>query len=360
LLDWFAYKIQNPGKRLTVAIMIIGDHGLGKSLLAEIYGAIFGSNYSEIKNSNLHEGFKEWLLDKLFIPANEILSSGSRADANRLKNMVTDQMNIINNKYGAKFSQRNHASYYLTSNDVLSLLLDPGDRRFFICDMRAAPVPDGKFFARVLKWRDSNGAARLYDYLLNRHKISADFNPTERAPKTEGKDMMIALNRVNFMTQFAEEVMTDPKRVMGYAGEEVGVYDLRLLYDKFDPMKRYPAGSEKKLSQELTDAGAVNKTSIRTSQGTKNLWIVGPKDKLERWKREPPTLLAQEYEGYFNQLKMSAGEDPFVKGYIEQGRMEGRAEILREQMMDKGKVTDITAGRKGKQKSANSTGTERK
>jgi hypothetical protein len=287
-IDWLAFKAQNPAGKLTSSVVITGKSGIGKSLIGELFGGSFKPYYSEIKNENLHEPFNaDWLADKLFILGNEISAPDRRVDADRIKNMVTQEMNSINDKYGAKFAQKNYATYLLTSNYKDPLKIRADERRFYIHDSNALPLTDEQK-ARILGWRDKqNGVARLLGFML-KHKISKSFDPTAAARETEGKYMAVALGNTS-MDNFAEEVLADPKARLG---SDVEIWDMALLLKSFDPLGNYRDAS-RALASALANAGAWYTTKqVKTKNGPKRLWVV---KNVERWKKEPGVVLAREY-----------------------------------------------------------------
>jgi len=79
---WLAYPIQNPGAKLFTSAVLWGpETGTGKSLVGYTIGEIYGKNFGEIGNKELHADFNEWSINKQFILGDEISGSDKRQEA---------------------------------------------------------------------------------------------------------------------------------------------------------------------------------------------------------------------------------------------------------------------------------------
>lgn len=303
-LNWLAYKVQNPAGKLMTAVLLIGEPGIGKSLIGELYGAGFGPNYSEIDNDTLKSPYTfDWLGDRLFILANEISPPDRRGDADKIKNLITQTTNTINDKYGAKFRQRNYATYLLTSNHPDPLMIRPKERRFQIFASKATEPAPEPLVAEVLRWRDKqNGVAKLLGFMRG-YNISSSFNPTAPAHETEGKAMVVEASKTYF-DNFAEEVMADPAKRLG---TDIEIWDSRALLSLLDAGANY-ASAYKALAIALHNAGAWYTRPINTKTGTKHLWVL---KNIERWKKEPNVMLAREYERHMLGQTAPSGASKF-------------------------------------------------
>jgi hypothetical protein len=289
ILNRMAFKLQFPGKLVNISTVVIGGSGVGKSLFFEIYGACFGANYAEISNDDLHSTFNfDWQADKLFVLANEISAPDRRPDADRCKNLITQQVNKINDKYGAKFTQKNYITYAITSNYDNPLMVRADERRFYIHKSDARQLTKQEV-ARLVAWRDKhNGAARLLDWMLKR-EISASFDPTAPARETEGKVNAVITNQ-SVVQNFAEALMDAPKLVLD---SDVAVWPLRTLANKGDFGGHLI--SDQALSTALLQFGAWQTKKVKIRGKPKRLWII--KD-VEYWKEQEPVALARECARY--------------------------------------------------------------
>ena len=97
--QWAAYPLQKPGTKLfTSAVMWGPETGTGKSLVGYTLGEIYGTNFGEIGNQELHASFNEWAINKQFILGDEITGSDKRHEADKLKALITQRQLRINMK----------------------------------------------------------------------------------------------------------------------------------------------------------------------------------------------------------------------------------------------------------------------
>ena len=199
--QWFAYPILHPGTKLYTSVIIWSpEQGVGKSLLGEVIGRLYGTNFKEISgNRQLFSDFNEWAHYRCFVLANEVLASGAgrsdRLEFDKLKNLITQTELEINRKHQVQFYIRDCINYYLTSNKSAALALDGFDRRFLVYRAKGGPNPE--LGTRVSRWiGEKRCQEALLHYLLNDVDVS-DFNPKGNALMTSDKRAMIDANRTD-------------------------------------------------------------------------------------------------------------------------------------------------------------------
>ncbi|MCH8312221.1 MAG: hypothetical protein IID17_04475 [Nitrospinae bacterium] len=87
LLNWMARAVQNPNEQGHVAVVMKGEMGTGKSIFAEIFGALFGQHYVSIANAkHLTGSFNAHLrdcvvlfCDEAFLGRGQTRRSGTQA-----------------------------------------------------------------------------------------------------------------------------------------------------------------------------------------------------------------------------------------------------------------------------------------
>jgi len=136
LLCWMAYPLQNPGAKMSSAIIMHGPQGTGKSTvfqaLAWIYGTGTTRDYSTVLNQRgLEDKFNaDWAADRLYILAEEVVTRAEMWHIkNELKELVTGARIRVNPKHTAAYTQRNHINIVYLSNEGQPLPLDNDDRR---------------------------------------------------------------------------------------------------------------------------------------------------------------------------------------------------------------------------------------
>jgi len=193
LLNYIAYIVQNPGKKLPYAILIISRfHGIGKSMLEELFRNMFrsetGVDYvGALENEQLASNYTHFLADRIICFVHE-LSQGDRYGAmNRFKNLITESFVEINGKYAKPYTVRNTTNFFMFSNDPGAIKIDKNDRRLFVVYNDKKPLtPD---YYRELFRIFSNHFIDIYNYLLSVNL--SKFNPHERPSMTTGKQQLI-------------------------------------------------------------------------------------------------------------------------------------------------------------------------
>lgn len=240
--QWVAYPLQNPGAKLTTAVVLWSTRqGVGKSMVGETIGQLYGNNFRTITSVELHAQFNGWMRDCQFALGEENSSSSQRADSNRLKFLITGTTISVNEKNQPAIELRNCANFIFTSNHADAFYLEDTDRRLFIWEIITGRKND-EFYKRFMDWRDSEGGLpALMDHLL---KVDLDgFQPKGNAPMTQAKLDMIANSKTDLERWLAEAV-EDEESVKAVLGKEVvHVEDLITAYHR-------------------TGCGRVNSTSV--------------------------------------------------------------------------------------------------
>lgn len=234
-LQWLAYPLQHPGTKLPVATIIQSKtQGLGKTLIGETIGRIYGDTYASVENSELHSQFNDWLLHKCFAHGDEITSSDKRHELNVLKNLVTRSKVLIKQKFLRAFYIDDCVNYFFTSNYADALFLDDEDRRFFVVNADVEKLPRSFYRDVYRPWLNGNGPAALLHYLLNYD--TSDFDPTAEAPKTRAKVTMTRLAESS-VTAWLRSAIEEPEIALQVVADGVNTNcdlytaaDLAILY----------------------------------------------------------------------------------------------------------------------------------
>jgi uncharacterized protein YfbU (UPF0304 family) len=187
LLNYFAYCVQNVGKKMDWTPLIISTReGLGKSTFAVLFRKIFGDhNCSTVSANKLLSGWTDFVAEKLFVVSHEVETNDSHA-LTELKTLVTEDRVMVNAKYARTYETNNCANFLLLSNKLTAIRLDRNSRRFLVivnkCD------PKKKEYYKELFDVIENGVGWIYDELM-KQDLSA-FDPHGAAPETEGLKML--------------------------------------------------------------------------------------------------------------------------------------------------------------------------
>lgn len=279
-LRWLAWPLRYPGTKLFTSAVIFGiKHGTGKSLVGYTMGKIYGENFTEIKQDNLHGDFNEWAMNKQFVLGDDVTGSNKRQDNDVLKKMITQEKVRINPKYVPSYELRDCINYLFTSNQPDAFFLEDDDRRFFIHEVVVKPL-DEIFYVDYVMWLGSGGAEAVFDYLL--HLDLGSFNPAAPAFKTNAKNRMIADVRSD-LGAWCRLLIENPDQVLR-VGDVVSTCDLftnkelLLFYDHTGRTGTTANG----LGRELRRAGVVMANGgmpVRWTGGFDRFYAVRNQDK---------------------------------------------------------------------------------
>lgn len=202
LLDFLAHLVQRPAIKIRVTVLIIGDPGIGKSIIGEMLCTLVGLlNTTAIEESDLTSPFNEWMDGVQLVLVNELMTVDKRAAMNRLKSYITDPWLRINRKNVPTYKYRNRANFFMCSNYEDAAKIEKGDRRYLIWISKAKPR-DKKYYADFRAWFDRGGAERLLHFLLSRDL--SRFDPNTAPPITAAKLQVIDDSREPHMAYFQD------------------------------------------------------------------------------------------------------------------------------------------------------------
>jgi len=268
-LRWCAYPIQYPGTKLFSSAVIHGiRHGTGKSLIGYTLGRIYGKNFTEISQMDLHNGFNEWAESKQLAMGDDVTGSNKRADADFLKKLITQRELRINAKFIPSYTVPDCLNYFFTANHPDSFFLEDDDRRMFVHEVHVGPLPE-QFYMEYDLWLDTGGAEAIFHYLLNLDL--GDFNPAAPAFKTAAKERMIS-NVQSDLAGWVRSLQSVPDHVLK-VGEIVVNKDLftsKELLQFYDPSGK-TGTTANGLGRELARAGirqVISGKPVRLADGS--------------------------------------------------------------------------------------------
>lgn len=217
-LQWLAYPIQHPGTKLYTAVVMWGAQGVGKSLIGQTIGRIYGRGFAKINQRILNSEFNERQQNCMFALGDELTSGQQRGIADILKDLITSESNFINQKGVSRYETRDFANYYFTSNHQDAFFLEGDDRRYFV-HQAPSEKPTDEFFARYDVWlRSDECPAALMHHLQNKVPLEG-FNPRAAAPDTEAKQDM-KQGSLSDADRWCEELRENPDGVLNTPGKD--------------------------------------------------------------------------------------------------------------------------------------------
>lgn len=202
-LDFHAYIVQNPGKKINWMPIIQGTKGAGKSSMHRIMVQCLGvTNCKSLKGEDLiNDRNTAWAEGAQWVCIEEMRMPGHNrmAVAEKLKPYITDAYIGIRKMYTDNYTIENVTNYGGTTNHTEPIHVDSDERRYFIINSvlqcredKEALVASGHYGELYGMLNDHPGAYRAF---LLHHKISDDFNPYGDAPVTEAFKTLVSEGR---------------------------------------------------------------------------------------------------------------------------------------------------------------------
>lgn len=300
-LRWCAYPLQYPGTKLFTSAVLHGiRHGTGKSFVGYSLGRIYGKNFTEINQMDLHNHFNEWAEGKQFVMGDDVTGQNKRSDADFLKKLITQRELRVNGKYVPTYVVPDCVNYLFTANHPDSFFLEDDDRRFFIHEVTVGPLPE-EFYTEYELWLDTGGAEALFDHLLRLDL--GDFNPSAPAFKTLAKERMTS-NVQSDLASWVRTLKSSPGQLLRVGEVEVtkDLFTSKELLDFYDPTGR-TGTTANGVGRELARAGVRQVLSgrpVRTADGFQARYYAVRN--ADRWLKASVDDLAKHVEGWTHQL----------------------------------------------------------
>lgn len=238
IINWISHMLQKPYELPNVMLIFTGEEGTGKSKLWEFIGekVVGREMYFKSRNPEL-EVFGDHatiIQGKLLCQFEEMGAFEARKNANKLKAMITDNVETINPKGVGMYRIDNNKRYVGTTNEKTPIKADGKARRYLISYVSDAKVADKDhkenyaFWADMVKYYERPEVARaVYDFHMSQDISNIVIGDR---PETEYVEMLKEHEKP-YEVQFIEEWdgnfsrwHTDDEKKEGKASE---------LYDRY-------------------------------------------------------------------------------------------------------------------------------
>lgn len=204
LIDWLAYVVQNPGKRVNWALLLQGAQGSGKSYFVKMLQLIMGDHVRNLDPTAIAGRFTGWAHGALVIGVEEIRISGTNRYEvlDRMKPFITNDTVQIEEKGRDHRTVPNFTSYLMLTNHKDAIPLTSGDRRYCVIFSRIQSEEQlyrekggekgaEEYFERLFS--ETERRADALAHFFKEWKVSNSFNPRGRAPDTKARQMMMSV-----------------------------------------------------------------------------------------------------------------------------------------------------------------------
>jgi hypothetical protein len=194
VLKWCATLIAKPGTKMNYGMLMISEtQGVGKTTLgADILGRLVGpSNFSQPNESSITGKFNTWAAKKRLAVCNEIYAGHSVAAYDRMKEVITDRVIKVEEKFVDEYYVDNHVHIFACSNSFRALKLDNADRRWYV--PRVNPRKQShEYYLKFHDWlQEDEGLRKVNLYFQQFVKKHGHVIPGTEAPWTQTKETVI-------------------------------------------------------------------------------------------------------------------------------------------------------------------------
>lgn len=226
LLDFIAFRMQNPREKATQALYLYGKQGSGKGTLKNILQDVFGASAVKYAgDSGAVRAIENW--GRTFFIVDEIEVKKSSADYDRIKALIVEK------SMEGRLLYQNHATHQTTSQLIMfsnhsPSFLERDDRRFFVSEWSIPFDIDSeehaKHFERLHQWI-AKGIPALGYFLLNRDL--SNYKPYSAPPMTVEKKKATALaidsqveKVLDYLDEHPEQVLFTLDEIKGALGDQ--------------------------------------------------------------------------------------------------------------------------------------------
>lgn len=192
---WLGSFLQNPGKKLEIMPMFLGEQGTGKSILFDkLFPILLGDEYyQEIDDMNqLFDRFNGDQSKTLICLLNEIGTHGKdHNQSGKLKSALTRKRKTIETKGMNKYSIPDLTNFLLATNKSCPVKAEVSNRRYAGVTCSSAKIGDKKYFEELEAAINPDSVSRLL-HLMLKHDASGWVK--SNIPKTEAMQTMTEMS----------------------------------------------------------------------------------------------------------------------------------------------------------------------
>lgn len=201
-VDWLAWIVQNPGKRVNWAMVLQGTQGDGKSFFGFLLREVMGVSNVRMVNANILEGqFNGWSHGQCVVVVEEPRLQGhNRYDVlNKIKPLITNPIIEIHPKGKDPYNVINTCSYFLPTNFRDALPLGEDDRRHCVlfsrwqnrAELRNFIKENPDYYSDLYQTISDMETVRALRTWLIDHEVSGSFPGGGDAPMTKWHSYMV-------------------------------------------------------------------------------------------------------------------------------------------------------------------------
>lgn len=276
-LDFIAYMVQKPGRKIRWVPVVQSGVGAGKGLWAAVATAALGTtNVQRLAAEHVLEGtYNGWAAGYQLTVLDEIRIVGANRHRvmDKMKPCISDDFVSVRNLYEPVTTVPNVSNYLMFTNHHDALAVHDEDRRYFVVKSPLQTAADiqriggDKMFEELYRLVSTHGGGiRAF---FEQRKISADFKPDGRAPVTPYL-RQLAQATASPLAAAVQDAIDDRSHAL-VSPDLVSITALRGVL----PHDRLPVFTDQGLAAVLREKGFVNAGRHVVEGAKHSLWVHG-------------------------------------------------------------------------------------
>ena len=216
-LNWLAHIVQFPHKKTEVAVILYDkEFGTGKSMIAEEFLKKIIGIKKMIVTCRTDKVFGKFTntQGKLLCVLNEASGKDTFELNEVIKESITGKTMEMEKKCVDSITIMDFLNYIITTNNLNSIKLEEGDRRFMVFNTSSKMKGDVEYFNKLASALDDDVIMRkFYEELINRDL--SNYNPSRDRQNNKIMDIMkehnidVVLEFINYWKQEADDFNQD-------------------------------------------------------------------------------------------------------------------------------------------------------
>lgn len=209
LHNLFARMIQKPYEKSGICVCLLGPQGVGKSLLMQKIGKIFGHSYyyeTSAPENDVFNQFNSGTERVIMLFMDEVDFKTNKANASKLKTLITSEKATYVKKGHDFVKLDDFRNVFMATNSMLPFIVEDTDRRFCAIECSDERRGQHEWWAEMVKRLDDQVSA-YHHHLLTRD-IST-FNPRRDRPETQAYRDIKQMTSVPYHAGFFQKVATE-------------------------------------------------------------------------------------------------------------------------------------------------------
>lgn len=210
-LKLIAYKAQNPGRKVPIAIMLVGAKGSGKSMWCDMVRKAFAPHATMVQPGLLLSDFNGFIDRNLFVFVDEIDTEAMDKAGDRLKLYISQPTVQLNEKYRPAKLVDNLGLYAITTNYPKAASFSADERRYFVVNCPDKNPDESWYKVYLDAFFNSDCGPAIMHYLLN-YDLKG-WTPPATAPMT-GERYIAYKEGLNPVAALADQMRTADENVV--------------------------------------------------------------------------------------------------------------------------------------------------